>query len=390
MTDMRSVDQTIDKGRRLLLALLVALPAAAPAAAPLFARFTADRPAPYAGEAFQLTLRIHITGGNLDKQISISGMPDASELQIRGFEELPIESVSLDGVSYEVRPFRTWARATRAGVLSLNPRLDCTWLQVSRSFFFMQESRRPAADVAEPFRIEVRPLPPPPPATSCSGLVGAYRFAASAAPLDVAPGDLITLTMSVEGDWIPDTFRLPILESSPAFKVYEMKPDPESPSPNRWTGRQTIVPQGSANTVIPALTLTLFDPATGTYKPLTAGPFPVTFHAEKVINQPVYSPPKRGTGDVRAITGPTDTREAPPPDSRVYRLVKALTGRRDVIIVGRSDVTVRYAPMESSQALFTLKPGTRAGVDSEHEEWLRVATPQGTGWVPREQTGDVK
>lgn len=368
---------------RLAVALILLLPPLqAIGAPPLFARFTTDRQTPYAGEAFQLTLRIYISGGNLDKQVSIGGLPATSEIQLQGFEELPIESVTLDGALYEVRPFRSWARALQHGSLKLAPQLDMTWIQSSRSFFFTQESRRPVRVTAESFSIPVRPRPEGNRPPSFSGLVGRYRFTSVAAPLDIAHGDLITLTATLEGDWIPDTFTMPRLESTPALKAYEMKVAAEESSPTRRVCRQTLVPKADTSVLLPALSLCTFDTRLETYSTQTAGPFPVTFHAERITAAQEYIPkrPTPATGTV-----PPESPPASPPASGAplwARFWDRLTGSRDFVVTGRENISVRLAPDDSSRELFLLRPGTVVRQDARREDWIRISCPKGIGWMP--------
>ena len=369
-----------------LALILLLAPLQASGSAPLFARFTSDRPSPYAGEAFRLTLRIYISGGNVDKQVSISGLPAPPELQLRGFEELPLEVETLDGMPYEVRPFQTWARASQSGALKLAPQLDVTWIQTTRSFFFTQESRRPARLVADAFVLPIRTRRERGQPGSFSGLVGQYRFTATATPLNIARGDLITLTATVEGDWIPDTFIMPRLENTPDLKVYEMKLDTEESSPTRQVCRQTVVPQEHSPALLPALTLCTFDTRLDTYKTQTAGPFPVTFHAEQMTPLQEYVPQRQNSTSATALS------QSPPPppgggeDPFWMKLWDRLSGSRNLIIRGRGDISVRLAPDEASRELFSLKPGEVVRQETRREDWLRISCPKGIGWLPGQAT----
>ncbi len=366
--------------------ILLLAPLQASGSAPLFARFTSDRPSPYAGEAFRLTLRIYISGGNVDKQVSISGLPAPPELQLRGFEELPLEVETLDGIPYEVRPFQTWARASQSGSLKLAPQLDVTWIQTTRSFFFTQESRRPARMVAEAFILPIRTRRERGQPDSFSGLVGQYRFTVAATPLNIARRDLITLTATVEGDWIPDTFIMPRLENTPDLKVYEMKLDAEESSPTRQVCRQTVVPQEHSPALLPELTLCTFDTRLDTYKTQTAGPFPVTFHAERITPRQDYVPQGQNSNSGAALAPATPASILAPRDPFWIRLRDRLTGIRNLVIRGQGDISVRLAPDEASRELFTLKPGEVVRQETRQEDWLRISCPKGIGWVSGQAT----
>lgn len=382
---MGGIYQRLDGYRTIALVFLVMLPFAAQAAPPLFARFSADRPRPYVGEAFQLTLRLYVTGGNLDKQISMSGLPAATDLQLKGFEELPIGTEVIDGNSYEVRPFRTWARAPHPGTVILAPRLGSTWIQTTRSFFFMQESRRPAEIIAESFNLSIRPLPAAGRPQAFSGLAGRFRFTATAAPLDVAVGDLITLTLAIEGDWLPDLFEMPTLHSTPLLKVYDARPVVEECTPLRRISQQTVVPQEGGEAILPPLKLEIFDTGSETYRTLSAGPFPITFHAEHAVKQAIYTPPMRSQN--HAIAAPSSRASPAPAASPWQRFWTMLSGRHEATVGGKSAASVRLAPAESSEELFTLEPGTVLVIVDRQGDWIRISVPKGIGWIQAAQTG---
>ena len=373
---------------RFLLVVLSALGLVLPARAanPCFARFSTDRAILCQGESFQLTLSIYSTGETLDKEISIANMPSTADLQLRGFNELPIESVALDGQSYAVRKFRSWARAPKVGTLTLFPRLDGTLIQVSRAFFFMSETRHPVHIPVEPLVIPVRPLPGGAPPATFSGLVGVFSFKVKAAPLDIALGDLITVTYTIEGDWLPDDFPKPQIRPEAGLKVYESKLIADECSPTKQVCRQTVVPESLACKAIPSMSLVYFDTSERRFKMLTCGPFPITYHQERMVVHPIYAPP---TQDVRAITsaptmGPSTVLV---PDNTWWQNTwNRLCGVKEIVIAGTGEIPVRFAPSDSSRQLFTVKPGATVRMESTNEDWIRISCPQGTGWVPKSET----
>ncbi|MEI8122375.1 MAG: hypothetical protein WCI20_10005 [bacterium] len=387
---MRLFDQILDSrhvflsgimSRMILFLFLLSLPLTGLSAPPLFARFTTDRNSITADEAFQLTLSIYVAGGNLDKQVSISGMPAPTNLLVRSFEELPAETTILEGLAYEVRSFRTWARASHAGPLTLAPQLNATLIQTSRSFFLMQESRRPVRIPTESFSLTIRPLPVTGRPLRFSGLVGKYSFSATAAPLDIALGDLITLTLTVEGDWIPDDFVMSGIEGTPCLKEYAPIIAKEECFPVKHVTRQTVVPQDPSCTAIPPLSFCYFDTGSGTYIVKTVGPFPITYHAERVLTRQPYSSSRIAveTNKTSSLSGKGKIR--PSPESAWHSRWRRLSGNREVTLRGTGDVSIRLAPAESSSELFTLKPGIVVNVESKREGWLRISCQKGIGWL---------
>lgn len=320
---------------------------------PVIGRFSMDRQRLVAGEAFLLTLEIQISGETLDKEISISALPAPGELQIRSFEELPGATHNEDGQTVETRRFRTWARMNNPGTITLAPRLDGTLVQTSRTFFFMQEVRRPIHIPVEPFPITALPLPAAGKPAGFSGLVGNFNFTVMAAPLDIAPGDLITLTFTIEGDWLPEVFTLPQAAPFAGLKVYESKPVPGESGPFKRVFRQTVIPEDASLKALPAFTLVYFDSREARYKTRTAGPFPITYHAEQVPLQAIYAPTQRVQGSTAG--GPA------------------------------KEISVRFGPSESARELFTIKADTPITVESNYEDWIRISCEQGIGWIPKER-----
>lgn len=377
MPHMSRLDQSLLAS--LALGLLVSVPFVSQAASPLFARFSSDRPTPYAGESFCLTLAIHVSGETLDKQISVNNLPAPTDIQLGNFEELPIETTTLDGLTYEVRKFRTWARATHPGSISLAPLLGGSLIRTTRSNFFMQETRRPVQIPVEPFSIQVRQLPDTGRPPEFSGLVGTYTLTAIATPLDIAPGDLVTLSCSIQGDPLPSTYRMPALKDIPRLKTYEMKLLPNESTPTRHVLQQVLVPEDTRVDAIPPISLVIFNTQIGRYTTLTSGPFPLRYHAERAPIQPAAVPPSASTPAAAVTNAP-----APPPTTGFWkRLLARFDGEAAGITTGPAGAQVYLAPSESSESLFVIKSGTHVTVENTHGEWVRIRSGEGIGWVPK-------
>lgn len=350
---------------------------------PVTAHFFKDRERLHAGEAFLLTLEFRISGDALDKEISIAALPPPGDIQIRSFEELPNETVVQGEKAIEIRRFRTWARVKKPGTMTLAPRLEGTLIQTSRTLFIMQQVRRAIHIPVEPFPITALPLPEAGRPPRFSGLVGNYTFRVKAVPLDIALGDLITLSFTVEGDWLPETFSVPQAVPIPGLKVYESKPVPEESSPTRQVFRQTVIPQENSMKALPAFALTCFDSRESRYKTLVSGPFPITLHAERPPEHPVYVP-------TQALTGCTTQNSILPaaghsssPDSWWIRMGTRLQGRQRMVIQGDAETTARFGPSDSARELFAIQPGTPVTVDSSSDDWIRISCSQGIGWIPK-------
>jgi hypothetical protein len=360
-----------------LLLCLTSLPAAA--LPDLFTRFSADREGLYAGEPFQLTLALHIAGDTLDKPVSISGLPSPDQLRLGPFQELPIETVTMEGQTYEVRRFRCRAEARIAGSIVLAPVLHGNRIQETRSYFFVQRQQIPVNIPTEPLTLIVRPLPEAGRPAKFSGAIGRFSFLATVDPQDVAVGDLITVTLRIEGDGLPDDFIPPRVSDRPGLKVYEMKPVAEESSGMLRTFRQTVVPSEATLSAIPAIAFTFFEARAGSYRTLTSGPFPLTFHAEKAPAHPIYAPPSSSAATSPVVTSaPPSARKA---NGGFNRLKNLLFGRQPITLSGDHEVIVRLAPSQSAQPLFTLKPGVTVFRESSTKGWTRISCRSGIGWI---------
>jgi len=376
---MQSFDQKF--GSALVAAyLFCAFSFPAYSAAPIFARFSADRATIFEGEAFQVTLAIYITGETLAPQISIDALPPPHQLQLYPFQELPMETTTVDGHPCEIRKFRAWARAPKAGTVSLAPRLNGTFIQTTRTFFMMQESRRPASIPVEALALIIRPLPDSGRPADFSGLVGRFAFSVVPTPLNIALGDLITVTFTIEGDLLPDTYLKPSIRPLPELKIYDLKPVAGESTPVRQVFNQTVVPGNSNITTIPACSLSFYDTRQLCFKTLTAGPFPIRFHAERLPVQTVFSSTgvMTNAGSTNAINpaGPSK------PLTMYARLWQWVKHEKTAIISGKEEVQVFLTPSESSKKLFTLKPGDSVTPGATYDNWVCVSSPAGTGWIP--------
>lgn len=121
----------------------------------------------------------------------------------------------------------------------------------------------------DPIRLEVKPLPPPPP--GFSGAVGKLTLSAKLEPGEVAVGDATTLTLALEGrgslQSIPEP-RLPELAGLKLFPPQEQSNE-ELRGTTLWGNRQwsfVLVPERAGTYTLPAVEMPFFDPQTGRYE----------------------------------------------------------------------------------------------------------------------------
>ncbi len=351
--------------------------AAAPA---VFARLAADREGIYRGEQFRLTLSVFSSGDTLGRQISMSGMPDASVLSLGAFEELPNESSVIDGRVYDVRRYRARARVNIAGTLRLEPQFRGTLVRTSRTYWSTFTQEQPVAITIEPIALDIRDVPVEGRPAAFSGAVGQFSFTAEASPLDVALGDLVTVTMTIAGEGLPDELVPPAVPSGAGLKTYEVRPLPKQNTAERRVFEQTVVAAEPVATAIPSLSFCYFDARHRRFTTLTSGPFPLTFHAERAPTNTVYRPSPTTSG-VGVAANPVAAAADPVP-SRLAHGWHALTGQRFARTPGDTDIPARFAPNSEALVLFTLHPGSRVRIEGTAEGWVRVSCRHGVGWVP--------
>lgn len=346
------------------------------AAADRFARFAIQPVQVYAGQTFLLTLSIYTTGEALDKNIIINGMPPVDALKCSAFSELTLQQETIDGRVYEIRRFQSQAVSQRSGSLVLAPSLQGTLIRENRSYFFVQRQSIPAGIPVEPFTLSLRPIPVDGRPLSFSGAVGEFVFSAKASPLDVAVGDIVTIDMRIDGVGLPDSFTPPSLQSTDSINTYQPKPILAESSSTSRLFRQTIVPYNTSLDAIPRLSFCFFNTRSGQYETQTVGPFPLTFHAERASLQRVYTP---RTNDAPAPIQPHSREQ-----TSVFwkRALSLLGGRPTEQITIEHDTEVRLAPSANSLVLFLLKSGSGATVDDCFENWIRIESRSGTGWIP--------
>ncbi|MFZ4396549.1 MAG: SH3 domain-containing protein [Kiritimatiellia bacterium] len=415
------------------------LQAACAADLPVFAELHASRTAPYAGEAFDLTLTLYVADNALDRQVQVAGLPET--LTHTPFEERAGRAVERNGRTWTTRPYVCRARIATPGELIISPQLDGQLVRVQRTWFFNQTVMQPVRiPLPVPLALAVRALPAEHRPRDFSEAVGRFSLNVAAEPTEVAVGDLITVRLTVTGDGALDTAAPPCMADVTGFRVYPLRPDSVPvPFQQRRTYTQTLVPLTPAATLAPAYRWTSFDPVTDTYRVLTAGPFPIVFHAERAFSQEVYR--VTGSGQIAAPSVPDNTgttTNAPPlrwyarvplitwPIAALLCLLcAALAGLRAILpeqvrsacnsherwtlamlgalialgvvcsawhaarveqrirVVSATCQTAGFAPYEDAATVGTLRAGERVRVLETHGSWLRVMTPDGGGgWIP--------
>ena len=121
-----------------------------------------------------------------------------------------------------------------------------------------------------------------------SGAIGDFRLHVNADPIELFPGDPITLTMTVSGQGNFNRVQAPKLSREEGWKTYT--PSSEflkdgGPGHGKKVFEQALVAKDRSLKEIPAIDFSYFDPATASYKTLTANAIPLRIKGETVVQK---------------------------------------------------------------------------------------------------------
>jgi len=148
------------------------------------------------------------------------------------------------------------------------------------SFFddFFGSYREKEVKVASPeLNLEVLALPQKGQPEGFHGAIGEFRLSVNGDPLEVEPGEPITLTMAISGKGNFDRVQVPELSQEDGWKAYT--PSSEfledgGPGQGKKVFEQALVARDSHLREIPAVTFSYFDPTDAAYKVLKSSPIP--------------------------------------------------------------------------------------------------------------------
>jgi hypothetical protein len=293
-------------------------------------------PQPDIGDALQLQLGVDRTRAYLNQAIPIRLQLLVGQVAVRGIEMPRLRAegflikplgqparseVAVGGQPYTLLEFETVAIPLKAGQLSLGPAdIECRLVQRRparrRSVspfgdeffedffggslmddFFGQAYTYPVTVHAEPVAIEVLPLPDEGKPSDFAGTMGRFRLEASVVPQEVAVGEPVTITMTIDGEGNYESVHPPTLAADTAqFKVYapQAKNVGTDEASQRKMFEQVLIPLDPSVTEIPAVRFSFFDPTQGRYETITKGPFPLVVKPAPVQERPtIVTQPQR-------------------------------------------------------------------------------------------------
>jgi tetratricopeptide (TPR) repeat protein len=185
--------------------------------------------------------------------------------------------------------FKTTLTPLRQGTLTVGPATMGMGLVVqnrrNRGFFsgFFDETR-PVQIQSDPITLTVLPLPTDGRPADFTGAVGQFGFEVSAAPLDVAAGDPVTVKSIVRGDGSLDGVAPPALPGSGTLRVYPPQTSQGGDGARERVFEQVVIPMRDGAVTLPPLRWNYFDPAKRRYQTITPPPIALTVRPSASVN----------------------------------------------------------------------------------------------------------
>jgi len=249
----------------------------------------------YLGEVVPVQIKVYFRDGlkaNLNSLPQLQG--DGYVLQQLGREPVQTRE-QVNSIPYSVLSWDSALSGIKEGAHDISMEIDATLLLPEQrrsssplgnsmfndpffSNFFTSYEEKDVKVASPAMKLQVLPLPAEGRPADFSGAIGDFRLSVSANPVELAPGDPITLTMTVSGQGNFDRVQAPKLSATEGWKAY-------SPSSEflkdgglglgKKVFEQALVAKDSSLREIPAILFSYFDPSAATYKTLTAKPIPL-------------------------------------------------------------------------------------------------------------------
>ncbi|HSL41142.1 MAG TPA: BatD family protein, partial [Desulforhopalus sp.] len=287
---------------------------------------TADH---YLGEVVPVQIKASFRG---DHRAEIHAVPalESDGVIMPPLRENPRQSEEIiDGQPYNVLTWETTLIGVKAGRHQLSFSLEASLLAPlqrrapspfggSRLFdsplfddpffdnFLGNYQRRPLRLVSPPGSFTVVALPTEDRPDDFTGAIGNFELAVKARPVELRVGEPITLSITVSGRGNFDRVEAPRFPGGNDWKSYppsgEFSPLQKGDNfAGEKTFTQAIIARDPDITVIPSLSLSFFDPATGRYTTRTSEPIPIRLEENPTASTVTEQPPK------------AEPRQEPPP-----------------------------------------------------------------------------
>lgn len=274
-----------------------------------FLRVTPAKETSYSGEVVPVQIKVYFRDGI---KANLNSLP---QLHGEGFilQQLAREPEQtrerINNITYAVLTWDSALSGIKEGDHKLSVEIDATLLlpeqrrgsprghsMFNDPFFnnFFSSYQEKEVKVASPdLDMTVLALPEKGRPEDFSGAIGDFHLSVIADPLELAPGDPITLTMTVSGQGNFDRVQAPKLSQEKGWKTYT--PSSEflkdgGPGQGKKVFEQALVVKDPALKEIPPIAFSYFDPSAAGYKTVTTDAIPLRIKetvVEKTAPEPV-------------------------------------------------------------------------------------------------------
>ncbi len=290
---------------------------------------------PYIGQQVIYTWRLYRRVQILEPQIQSLEFPGFLVEDLGKVNEF---KTNHQGRQFLVTEFKKAIFAQEVGTLTLPASQLAAKLLVQerrrqrRPFGSFLGNRQTKAKVfsTQPLEITVRPLPAAP--ATFSGLVGKFKIRAQLSRATLKVGESTTLKVIVSGSGNPQMIGQPTIPELSGFKIYDNQPTTSITRENSGvSGRKSyvkdLVPLIAGDLQVPALSLTYFDPAAGSYRTQSTAPLVLSVAAAEGQEE------LRLTESIAPTTGKVSVRILADDILPIYRGLDALRAQRPAQLI---------------------------------------------------------
>lgn len=387
------------------------------------ARLSIKPDRPVINQWCRLELVIETRGATSLRNLRLQGLPDTSTLTMEPLQEQQLERRDQQDGTIEIRRYQARVRPRKPGSINLQPMLHADLEFRASSGFVTRTVTQRVTHRLPVLQLSVQPWPSGGKPDGFEGAVGRFSVQGSLAPADPLVGDLIRLTVTIEGEgWLDDAMPR-FAPPPPAVQAYtpiEVYRDPAG----RLRLERVFVATNTTSTAIPGATFAWYDPSQQAYRIEHTGAFPIQprerdtplpptrqLHIEapptpagpstQRIGLPAISPLKRfwtvlpGLGVLLAthfLTRWRKLKQLHPHLPSGLRLAGLLGGlalslsldaglRRFETRLAHS-TTVRIGPARQALALTEWPADQPVRIYRQRNGWARVGNKQLIGWIP--------
>ena len=252
----------------------------------LFVRVELSKTTAYRGEQIIATVKLYV-----NPNIPVAGFDEVNLPSYEGFFTQDIEipqQVNFTREVYDSKIYqvgvlkKTILFPQQNGKITIQPFNMSLLVQQqvqARSFFddFFNSYRTVKASItSKPVSVNVKDLPTAP--ANFMGGVGNFNVSSSISSQDVTTNDAVTLKLTITGSGNIRLIRTPELQLPTDFEVYDPKTSENiKASDNGTSGTKTIEylfqPRFEGDYTIPGISVSFFNPATGSYVTKTTSPY---------------------------------------------------------------------------------------------------------------------